>query len=89
MPSLLIESAKILVNNELTTANLFIADEITYNIQTENRIDARGIVALPGLIDAHIYQRDMDLSYKQTFETGTKTAWKNYWNSKRKKCPKR
>ncbi|MGA3297727.1 MAG: dihydroorotase family protein [Candidatus Bathyarchaeia archaeon] len=81
MPSLLIESAKILVNNELTTANLFIVDgiinkitKLKANIQTENRIDARGLLALPGLIDAHVHLRDMDLSYKETFETGTKAA---------------
>lgn len=81
MQSVLIESAKILVHNELTAANLLIEDGIIRkitklkpNIPTDGRINADGLVALPGLIDAHVHLRDMDLSYKETFESGTKAA---------------
>lgn len=37
-------------------------------------IDGRGLVALPGLIDAHVHLRDLDLAYKEDFDTGTCAA---------------
>ncbi|RLF06704.1 MAG: dihydroorotase, partial [Thermoprotei archaeon] len=33
-----------------------------------------GKVALPGVIDVHVHLRDQELSYKETFETGTMAA---------------
>jgi dihydroorotase (multifunctional complex type) len=33
-----------------------------------------GSIAFPGLIDAHVHLRDMDLSYKEDFATGTRAA---------------
>ncbi len=38
------------------------------------KIDGSHLIALPGLIDAHVHLRDFDLSYKETFETGTRAA---------------
>jgi dihydroorotase (multifunctional complex type) len=38
------------------------------------RIDGKGLIALPGMIDAHVHLRDLELSYKETFETGTRAA---------------
>ncbi len=38
------------------------------------RIDAKGLIALPGLIDAHVHLRDMDLAYKEDFTSGTSSA---------------
>jgi len=35
---------------------------------------ADGLVAFPGMIDAHVHLRDMDLSYKEDFTTGTAAA---------------
>src|SRR3989475_8342040 len=37
-------------------------------------IDASGLKALPGLIDVHVHLRDMGLSYKEDFATGTAAA---------------
>jgi len=34
----------------------------------------RGNVILPGLVDAHVHMRDLDLSYKEDFYTGTRSA---------------
>jgi dihydroorotase len=39
-----------------------------------NTIDASGLYALPGLIDVHVHLRDMKLSYKEDFATGTAAA---------------
>lgn len=36
----------------------------------------RGALAFPGLIDAHVHLRDMELSYKEDFRTGTRAAAK-------------
>ena len=37
-------------------------------------IEASGLRALPGLIDAHVHLRDMGLAYKEDFATGTASA---------------
>lgn len=39
--------------------------------RADEKIDAGGLIALPGLIDAHVHLRDMNLSYKEDFYTGT------------------
>lgn len=81
MPSILIESAKTLVGEELTTANIFIEDGVIKSISKlrafstpDLKIDASHLIALPGMIDAHVHLRDLELSYKETFETGTRAA---------------
>jgi dihydroorotase (multifunctional complex type) len=81
MASILIETAKILVGEELTTANILVEDGKIKQISKlkptsppDSRIDAHDLVALPGLIDAHVHLRDLELSYKETFETGTQAA---------------
>jgi dihydroorotase len=40
----------------------------------DETIDASGLKALPGLIDVHVHLRDMELSYKEDFATGTAAA---------------
>lgn len=42
--------------------------------ETETRIDGRGLIASPGLIDVHVHLRDMQLAYKEDFSTGTLAA---------------
>ncbi len=81
MPSILIESAKTLVGEELTTAHIFLEDGVIKSISKlppsstpDVKIDASRLIALPGLIDAHVHLRDLELSYKETFETGTRAA---------------
>ncbi len=81
MPSVLIESAKIPLENELTTAHLLLEDGVIKRIskirpleKAELKINANGLIALPGMIDAHVHLRDLELSYKETFETGTQAA---------------
>jgi len=40
----------------------------------DRTMDVKGLVALPGLIDAHVHLRDLQLSYKEDFYTGTCAA---------------
>jgi dihydroorotase (multifunctional complex type) len=81
LPSILIESTKVLVGNELTPAHLLLTDGVIKRIcklrPTETadlKIDGARLIALPGMIDAHVHLRDLELSYKETFETGTQAA---------------
>ena len=39
-------------------------------------IDASGLVAAPGLVDAHVHFRDPGFTYKEDIETGAKAAAK-------------
>ena len=81
MPSLLIESAQVLAGDELTTAHIFLENGMIKSISklrptetADSKIDASGLIALPGMIDAHVHLRDLEYSYKETFETGTRAA---------------
>ncbi|RLI67220.1 MAG: dihydroorotase, partial [Candidatus Gerdarchaeota archaeon] len=38
------------------------------------RINVKGALILPGLIDIHVHLRDFDQKQKETVETGTKAA---------------
>lgn len=48
-------------------------DEIDSNLRV---IDASGLVAAPGLVDAHVHFRDPGFTYKEDIETGAKAAAK-------------
>ncbi|MGP8070741.1 MAG: dihydroorotase [Candidatus Bathyarchaeia archaeon] len=81
MASTLIESAQIPIGDELTQANILIENDKIKKItklkptsRTDRTINADGLLALPGMIDAHVHLRDLELSYKETFETGTQAA---------------
>ena len=43
-------------------------------IPLERKIKGNGYIALPGLIDVHVHLRDMELSYKEDFYSGTCAA---------------
>ena len=81
MSSILIESAKVIVHDEFTTAHLLLEDgvikgitKLKPSIRADETIPASRLIALPGLIDAHVHLRDMELKYKETFRTGTQAA---------------
>jgi len=81
MSSILIESAKILTKDNLTTAHLLLEDGIIKRIskvkpitRADKTIHADKLIAVPGLIDVHVHLRDMELEYKETFQTGTRAA---------------
>jgi dihydroorotase len=42
--------------------------------RADRTINAKGLIAIPGLIDAHVHLRDLQLSYKEDFYTGTCAA---------------
>ncbi len=41
---------------------------------SDERMSANGLIVLPGLIDVHVHMRDMGLSYKEDYGSGTASA---------------
>jgi len=82
--SLLIKSVKIVDANKDFDGELDILIEkgivkhIGYQIPltTEKVINGKGLVAIPGLIDAHTHLREPGYEYKETIKTGTMAAAK-------------
>ncbi len=80
LPSLLIRDAHIWTENHTIRGSILIdhgrIQKIARRIaeRADEEILARRLVALPGLVDAHVHLRDMRLSYKEDFTTGTAAA---------------
>jgi dihydroorotase len=80
LPSLLIRDAHIWTKNDTIRGSILIEHgkirKIARNIarQADEEISARRLLALPGLVDGHVHLRDMKLSYKEDFTTGTAAA---------------
>jgi dihydroorotase len=78
--SLLVKDANVWTEDHFTRASILIQqgkiERIARNINAQNveTIDASGLCALPGLIDVHVHLRDMQLSHKEDFASGTASA---------------
>ena len=79
--SLRITNVKLAVEDELIEGGISIRDgridkiSKTALLQKADRtVDGKGLIAIPGLIDAHVHLRDMELSYKEDFSSGTLAA---------------
>src|SRR5712691_9458500 len=80
LPSLLIRDAHIWTRNGIIRGSILIEDGRIQRIarripeRADEEILARRLMALPGLIDAHVHLRDMRLAYKEDFTSGTSAA---------------
>ncbi|TMI18404.1 dihydroorotase [Candidatus Bathyarchaeota archaeon] len=80
LPSLLIRDAHIWTENRAIRGSILIEDGRIQRIarriaeQADEEILAERLVALPGLVDAHVHLRDMRLAYKEDFTSGTSAA---------------
>jgi len=79
--SLSIADVKLVLGEEIVEGGISIRDERIERIcktrllrESDKTIDGRGLIAIPGLIDAHVHLRDMELSYKEDFSSGTLAA---------------
>lgn len=78
--SLLIQDANIWTDKGIRRGSILIeqgkirriARKITNH--ASQTIKASRLLALPGLVDAHVHLRDLDLAYKEDFATGTRAA---------------
>ena len=74
-------NAKAYLNNELIPCSIAIENGNFYKISKEshmpksdNKIDLKNHLVLPGLIDPHVHLRDEGKSYKEDFYSGTAAA---------------
>jgi dihydroorotase len=76
-----LKNAKMLLNGEIVKAGVAVeAGKIIKIAKDTNlpdasqEIDVKGLIILPGIIDAHVHLRDQELAYKEDFYTGTAAA---------------
>jgi len=74
-------SAKLYTEGKLTEGGISISGGKMAKIgkdshlpQSDAIIQGRGLLALPGLIDVHVHLRDLELSYKEDYLSGTSAA---------------
>jgi dihydroorotase (multifunctional complex type) len=74
-------NAKIYTSQRIVEAGLAIENAKIVKIAKEtnlpkasNRIDIKGNLVIPGLIDSHVHLRDQELAYREDFTTGTAAA---------------
>jgi dihydroorotase len=74
-------NTKLLVGDDLIEAGVALEEGKIAKIakdpnlpDSDTTINARGMLMLPGVVDVHVHLRDLDLSYKEDFSTGTQAA---------------
>jgi len=74
-------NTKVYTHGRLVEAGLAIDEGRIYKIAKETnlppaskKLDLKGNITLPGLIDSHVHLRDQQLAYKEDFFTGTAAA---------------
>jgi len=79
--SLNIADVKLILGEKLAEGGISIRDGRIDKIcktallpKVDRTIDGKGLIAIPGLIDVHVHLRDMELSYKEDFSSGTLAA---------------
>ncbi len=78
---IVLENANIFSHGRVTQAAVAIDDGKITKISkktnmptTSRKMNLKGLLVLPGLIDAHVHLRDQDLGYKEDFSSGTAAA---------------
>jgi len=76
-----IVNGRLFLSNEFKEGGISIENDRIIKIGKEPNlpnaskvIDAQGALVLPGLIDIHVHMRDLEQKYKETMETGTRSA---------------
>ena len=78
---LVLLNSKAYVNGEIVETGIAIDEGKIFRIAKEanlpkasRKLDLKGYLTLPGLIDCHVHLRDQQLAYKEDFFTGTSAA---------------
>jgi dihydroorotase len=82
MPSLWIKKARVIdpASKRDKVGDIFVRDgKIVASLSAADKkrakvIDARGLVAVPGLVDIHVHFREPGQTHKETIETGSRAA---------------
>jgi dihydroorotase len=77
--SLMIENGRVYLKGRLVRKNVFIEDgkisKITpKKIQSDEKLDAKNKIVMPGAIDPHVHFREPGLTHKEDFQTGSFAA---------------
>ncbi len=78
--SILVQNCKTLVNGNLLRASILVRDgkvaKVARRISAspDELLKAGNLLVIPGLVDAHVHLRDMQLSHKEDFTSGTSAA---------------
>ena len=78
---LVLSNAKAYINRQITDCSLAVNQGKIFKIGKESnmpkadrKLDMKGLLVLPGLIDAHVHLRDEGKAYKEDFYSGTAAA---------------
>ena len=78
MNDTVIKNGRVLVDGTFRNVDVAIQGNtiarIDEGLEGENMIDAKGMMVLPGAIDAHVHFRDPGNTHKEDFETGSRAA---------------
>ncbi len=81
MIDLILNNAKAYINKEIVECSIAIDKGKIFKVgkeanmpKAESKVDLKGLLVLPGLIDAHTHLRDEGKAYKEDFYTGTAAA---------------
>jgi allantoinase len=80
LSSVLILNARILREGKFVRSNILVADGRIKSISeikrpdSDEQIDARGRIVIPGLVDGHAHLYDPAFTYREDFRTGTSAA---------------
>jgi len=79
MYDLVIENALIINPGETLQANIYLEGERIAEVSrgekpVDERVDASGLLAFPGLIDLHVHMRDLNQAWKEDYRTGSMAA---------------
>jgi dihydroorotase (multifunctional complex type) len=78
---LVLSNAKAYINRQITDCSLAVNQGKIFKIgkepsmpKADRKLDMKGLLVLPGLIDAHVHLRDEGKAYKEDFYSGTAAA---------------
>jgi dihydroorotase len=78
---LVLLNSKVYANGEIAEAGIAIDEGKIFRIAKETnlpkaseKLNLKGCLILPGVIDCHVHLRDQQLAYKEDFFTGTSAA---------------
>jgi allantoinase len=80
LSTILVENARILRGGKLTSANIFIENDKIKSVagskrpNADQRIDAKGRIVIPGLVDGHAHLYDPAFTNREDFTSGTSAA---------------
>jgi len=78
MRTIVISGAKVFIEGKFVSCDVLIKGskiaEIGKSLKGEKKVDGKGLLLLPGLVDPHVHLREPGAEYKEDFKTGSHAA---------------